>query len=301
MRVLRDDESVDAEELDLEGIKSLGDPTRMKIMQMLAENPSYPAEISSRLDIGKQQAYYHFKKLQEAELVEKTGEEKKSGGVASFYSPSSNAYVLDLGTGGEKTFVPERSENLLNFFSPLIDEGKAGGSIVVGSPDQHGEDQVRARDGHLAAEIGMKIGSYADTHNLDVMLDTEIVSQKSFERNLIILGGVLTNTIAKEFNEEFPASFPVGEFPYHGLSTPESSYSEESVGLIAKAENPEAEGKYIYLVAGIGNRGTRAAVIAFRQIEELVEGYESGEFYTVVKGLDVDGDGRIDDYEVIEK
>lgn len=56
----------------------------------------------------------------------------------------------------------------------------------------------------------------------------------------------------------------------------------------------------MFLVAGVRNEGTEAAVRAFKNLETLIEGYEGGEFYRVVRGLDLDGDGEIDDYEVVE-
>lgn len=54
------------------------------------------------------------------------------------------------------------------------------------------------------------------------------------------------------------------------------------------------------MVAGIRNRGTRGAVKAFKNLEDITEDYTGGTFYRIVRGLDMDGDGEIDDYEVIE-
>jgi len=54
-------------------------------------------------------------------------------------------------------------------------------------------------------------------------------------------------------------------------------------------------------VAGVRNKGTKAAVIAFKNLEKLIEQYMSQEAYIIVRGQDIDGDGEIDDYEVLEK
>lgn len=291
---------VDAGELDGDALKALTDPTRREILEMLAEEPAYPAEIASRLGIGKQQAYYHFDKLEDAGLVEEVREEKKSGGVATFYTSSSDGYVLDLGTGGEKTLMPPESEAARKFLEPLVSEGRIEGCIVVGSPDEHGEDQVRARDGHLAGEVGAKLGNYGRSDGKLARLDTEIVSSGDLDRNILLVGGVLTNTVTRQLNDEFPASFSTDSFPYHELRTPEDSYTGDGIGVVQKAGNPENPEKAVYMVAGVRSRGTEGAVRAFKNLEEITEGYEDGEFYRVVRGLDVDGDGEIDDYEVVE-
>lgn len=300
VRILRDGKIVDAEELDPEKVAALTEETRRDIIEILAEKPSYSAEIASKLGIGKQQAHYHFQKLKDAELVEKDHEEKKSGGTATYYRPSADAYVLDLEIGGEEFFTPARTLEVEEFLSPLVEGGSINGKIVVGSPEQHGEDQVRARDGHLAGEIGLKLGGYGRSNDISTWLDTDVVREEAFDDNLLILGGVLTNTIAKRFNDAFPVSFSLDSFPYHEIQTGNGGYSDGSIGVVAKAENPENNGKAIYLVAGIRNRGTEAAVRAFKNLEDIVEDYRGGEFYRIVRGLDMDGDGEIDDYEVVE-
>jgi DNA-binding transcriptional ArsR family regulator len=290
----------DAVELDEQKLKALNDTTRLEILRILSESPSYPSAIAEQLDISKQKAYYHFEKLKDADLLEQDHQEKRSGGLATYYKPANTGLILDLGGEGEKIFRPERTESLENFLYPLVEEGKLNGKIVVGSPDQHGPDQVRARDGHLAAELSMKLGGYASREEDVVALDTEVVRDSFFNTSLLLLGGILTNTVMKKFNSEFPSRFSGESFPYHKIQTPQSSFTDENIGLVTKTENPLDSEKSIYAVAGIRNSGTRAAVKAFKNLEDLVEGYRGGEFYAVVRGLDMDGDGKIDDYEVLE-
>lgn len=294
-------EKVDAESLNQAKIKAIDDPTRLEILGLLQEKPSYPSRIASELDISKQQAYYHFEKLKEVGLIEKVKEEKKSGGVATFYRPVASGFIVDLGGDGEKLLLPERNTSVQRFLSPMVENGELNGNIVVGSPDQHGPDQVRARDGHLAAEIGLKIGNYASTGQLSTLLDTEVNRDSRFDENMILLGGVLTNTLTKKYNDAFPAHFEGEEFPYREIRTPESSYSEDSIGVIAKTAHPEDGEKALFMVAGVRNKGTEAAVRAFKNLEDITQDYSEGDFYVIVRGLDMDGDGRIDDYEVVEK
>ncbi|MFB6144190.1 MAG: helix-turn-helix domain-containing protein [Candidatus Nanohaloarchaea archaeon] len=295
-----DDRLLEAEQVDPEGVKALEDESRLKIMRMLAEDESYPARIAEKLDIGKQKTYYHFKKLKEADLVEKSREEKKSGGLATFYTAAAESFVVDLGAEGKPRKLPEQNPEMEKFLDPLVRNGSLEGKIVVGSPDEHGPDQVRARDGHLASEIGLKLGTYAETGSLSTVLDTEVFRDESFGDNMLLLGGVLTNTVTKKFNDCFPVSFEGEEFPYREIRTPSDSYSDGEIGVIARTENPEKPGNALYMVAGVRNRGTRAAVMAFKNLEDLIHDYGDGEFYCIVRGLDMDGDGKIDSYEVVE-
>ena len=294
-------ELVDTKELDQEKLKAVKDSTRRKILENLAKKPDYPSNIAEKLGISKQKAHYHFKILKQAEIIEKVREEKHSGGLATYYRPVSGGFILDFGGKGEKTDFKERSEEVKKFLNPLIKNGELNGKIVVGSPDRHGPDQVRARDGYLAGEIGFKLGSYATTKNEVVVKDTELVKSSNYSQNMLLLGGILTNTVSKKFNHEFSASFEGEEFPYREIKTPRSSFTGEKVGIIAKTVHPEKSSCSLFLVAGVRNEGTKAAVIAFKNLENLIEQYMNQEAYIIVKGQDIDGDGEIDSYEVLEK
>lgn len=299
---VREEESrkVEALGLDFDKVKAIGDETRFQILKILQENESYPAEVAKELGVSKQKAYYHFQILEDEGLIEENREEKKSGGVATFYQPTSGGFVLDLGEEGEKITLPDRNPEVRKFLNPFVKNGELNGKIVVGSPEKHGPDQVKARDGHLAGELGIKLGGYTDSEDLSTVLDTELFRDQDFDENILMLGGVLTNTVTKKFNDEFPVSFEGEEFPYRELGTPKSTYSDDDVGVIAKTRHPLDRSKRLYMVAGVREKGTRAAVKAFKDLEELVEGYSRGDYYILVRGLDMDGDGEIDDYEVLE-
>lgn len=297
---MRDGSIVEAERLSDKQLSVLT-PLRADILEELAENPSYPAEIAEKLGCDRQKIYYHFRKMEDAGLVEKDSSSQISGGEATYYRPSEDAYVLDLDGDSEEFPVPESNSDAVSFLRPLVREKEMNGHVVAGSPDQHGPDQVRARDGHLASEIAFKLGNYSRRNSDVVLLDTEIVKKELFDRSLLLLGGVLTNVVAKEFNESFPAYFPSDKFPYRELRTPENSYGSGEIGVVAKTPNPQNRSESLFLVAGVQSKGTRAAVKAFSDLEQLVEGYEGGRFYAVVKGLDLNSDGEIDEYRVMEK
>jgi DNA-binding transcriptional ArsR family regulator len=282
-------------ELDDEMLDALGDQTRREILKLLAERPRYPSSIAKELGADKQRVYYHIQSLEDAGLIQEDHTETVSGGTATYYRPSSK--IFGIGLGEELPETGERAvENLLH---PLVQDGELAGRIVVGSPDKHGPDQVRARDGHLAGEIGLKIGPDTSLER-KVFKDTEIIRDNLFDSSMILIGGVLTNTVTKKLNPELPASFSGESFPYREITTPEASYSEEDIGMVAKTENPEGDG-CIVVVAGVRNEGTEAAVRAFKNLEDIIEDNRPEEFYAVVRGLDMDGDGEIDQYELVEK
>lgn len=251
------------EKLDKEKIAALDNETRIEILEQLRKEPDYPASIAEKLGLSKQKAHYHLKKLDESDLIEREKEGKKQA-----YRPRKRKFIYN--------HKPINSE----FLEDFPDEGL----IVVGSPDQHGEDRVRARDGHLAGDIGVRLGEIGK--NYRTMLDTKVQRDDLFERPMVILGGILTNTVAKKLNENFPAYFSGESFPYREITTPENTYTDPDIGIVSRKDNK-------IIVAGIRNTGTEAAVKAFEEIDEE-------EDYIVVKGLDMNGDGEIDDYEVLE-
>ena len=277
-------------DLDDEMLEALGDSTRRRIMRELEEQPMYPAELADRLEADPQRIYYHIRKLEDAGLIIRDREESVSGGTATYYRPASNGFVL-----GDVDSTDNPIEDILE---PMILEDELDGRIVVGSPDKHGPDQVRARDGHLAGEIGMKIG--VSSEDRIVYKDTEVIRDELFGSSILMIGGVLTNTVTKKFNKEFPARFHGENFPYREIETPDATYNEESIGIVARTGNPESDGCLV-MVAGVSNAGTEAAVRAFKNLEDLLENRRPGEFYVVVRGLDMDGDGEIDQYELVEK
>jgi DNA-binding transcriptional ArsR family regulator len=300
VKVIDEDGALEAEKLTDEQIEALGDSIRIEILRHLSKEPAYPSSLSEKFECSKQKLYYHFEKLEEAGLIEQDRTENVSGGEATFFKSSRDAFAILLNEEFEDFPLPDANTAARDFLEPFIEESKIKGYLVAGSPDQHGPDQVRARDGHLTSEIAFKLGNYARKNTGLVKLDTEIVAEKRFNENLFLVGGVLTNTVAKRFSESFPAYFPDEEFPYRELRTPDNSYGSGDIGVIAKTSNPEEREKSIFLVAGVQQKGTRAAVKAFSDLEEIVENYEAGQFYAVVKGLDLNSDGSIDDYRVIE-
>jgi len=89
-----------------------------------------------------------------------------------------------------------------------------------------------------------------------------------------------------------------------GLSSNKTSriYTADVAGLIAKIANPWDSSKRIIVLAGNKAVGTKACVLALANFWSKTLRDYCGEdsFATVIQGLDLDGDGKVDSIEVNE-
>ena len=69
--------SIPTTEVDISKLKTITSDLSYSIVKLLAENPSYPFELSKRLKVHEQKIYYHIKNLKKAGLI-KVVEEKRS-------------------------------------------------------------------------------------------------------------------------------------------------------------------------------------------------------------------------------
>ncbi len=289
-----------------EGLKGLLNETRWTILTALAEEPSYPAALADRLDLHEQKVYYHIREMRDHGIIEIASREERSGSIAKYYKPTAHAYTLQLPNSDRQLAdLPAQEDTpARRFLDQFITSGRIDGRIVVGSPDPHGPHQVRGRDGHFAVDIAALLGRHGSLEDELSRLDTDIKNESAYDDNLFLVGGPLTNVITAEFNEYLPVRFDQQNFPYRRLISEQTGeeYSEGTIGLIAKTPNPEATEKTATVIAGIRNTGTRAAVLGLTQhAEKVLDEYEGEDTWArVVRGRDMDGDGRIDAVETVE-
>ncbi len=289
-------------------LKGLFNDSRWQILKVLAEKPAYPAQIAKNLKMHEQKVYYHIRQLEASGLVEIVLKEEHSGALAKYYSPTAYAFALELPGGDESLLsspMKEEHKKFSEFMMPFISGGKFNALIVVGSPDPHGPHQVRARDGHYAIELAMFFGPYAIMPKKQfVFLDTDVKSQKIYNENLIVIGGVLTNMVAKEVNKSLSIYFDEEMFPYRTIFSRRTgkTYSEENIGIIVKAANPKNPEKSVLIVAGNTHWGTKAAIKAITTMaDEVFKNYKKEDSWgVIVQGFDLDGDGRMDAVKIIE-
>ncbi|MFB6075578.1 MAG: helix-turn-helix domain-containing protein [Candidatus Aenigmatarchaeota archaeon] len=293
---------------DPEKMKGLLNETRWEILKLIAERPMYPAEISKKLKIHEQKVYYHIKQLQKNGLIKIKEKEERGGALAKYFTVQDYAFALELPYGDEKILdfpVQKKVSNLNNFLNPFLQNGKINGKIIVGSPDPHGNHQVRARDGHYATDLALFLGQHASLpEDFSVRLDVDIKAERGYDDNLFLVGGVLTNVITTEMNSYLPVKFDLKNFPFRNIISERTgeNYTEDTCGIIAKITNPKNMKKSVFIIAGNRYVGTKSAVLAFtRYTDEVLENYEGEDNWArVIVGKDMKGDGKVDDIEILE-
>lgn len=275
------------------------------IVQELQVKESYPKELAKKLGINEQTVYYYINKLEKAGLISVVRTEEKQGALCKYYAPTASVFAAEL-EGGEHP-LPHQSSPALpevhSFFREFDTKGTFNGSIVVGSPAPHGPFLTAARDGHYAVQLSMFLGSLFSLENRFVIkLDTEAKAENAVDRNLVIFGGPVTNTLCSDANNHLQIKFAYeNAWSIYSPKT-NTNYSGELDGLIAKIKNPWDATKKLVVVAGLKQEGTKACVVALtQQYRKVLEKYEKHkDFYAVVRGLDRDGDGKVDDIELLE-
>lgn len=275
-----------------------------KILTSLANKPMYPAELARELNVYHQTVYYHIKRLELSGLIERSESKIVRGGRANFFSLSFQGYAVEFNIEGE-TLKPtfQAPRQLGTFFKEFVDGGTFNGWIVVGSPVPHGPNMTQGRDGHYAIQLGFTLGQFVGIpSNFPVKLDVDVKAEKLERSNLIIVGGPRTNIIASELNEHLPIRFKEGGFWGSIIDDKGSLYSSELDCLIAKVRNPWDRDRVCIIAAGLSGAGTKAAIIGLSNYSGLIlQGYSGGEFACVLRGIDLNSDGKVDSVEILRR
>ncbi len=257
--------------------------TALEILQVL-DRPRTLKEISKSVNISPQAAFYHLKRMIKGGVVKHTSEGK--------YVRTHDAYGVILDRKPVRNNIPS---HIIRFFNEFVERGVWTSNIVVGAPDPHGYFLRRARDGHYSTMLGYLIGRYFEVSGFFVKVDSDMITSWR-ENNLILLGGPISNMVTYELLEEKKVFFDVSS-PL--IIEARKQYGSEYAGVIAKLKH---NGKWYILVAGVSSVGTKSAVYALSlNTEEILSSYRGGEYYWIVEGYDVNGDGHIDVVKVLEK
>jgi DNA-binding transcriptional ArsR family regulator len=281
-------------------LKMIDHPIRLKILEMLASKPMYPAELAKELKMHEQKIYYHIKQMANSGLLEVVEKEEIRGTVAKKFSPKvmNFSFVMSKDWKDMKTVLEDKDKDIMNFFSPFIKDSLIQSDIVVGSPDPHGPHKARARDGHYAIDLALFLGGYCRNEGFAAKLDTDVDLKAA--QNHILVGGPVTNLMVAKVNDFLPARFSDNK-PW-GIITKKNTYTEESIGMICRIPNPYNPEYHIMVIAGIRFLGTKSAVMALStKIKEVIYRYTGQkEFYSIVQGFDLDGDGKLDSIDILE-
>lgn len=289
-----------------DGFKPASGRVGQKILALLTSGPKYPAEMARSLNTHHQTVYYHIGRLEKAGLISRVRSEHIRGGEANLYALASDGYAVEFPVKGEPLPTLRssgRSKALGRFFKEFLRGGEFDGWVVVGSPLQHGEAGTQARDGHYAVQLGFALGQFVTLPSrFPVKLDVDLRAEKLTASNLIVVGGPRTNVIAEELNPHLKVRFSQGGFWSSITDDEGKSYGSELDCIVEKTRNPWDQTKTCVLAAGLTGAGTKAAIIGVCNFaEELFKNYTSGDFAALLRGVDRDGDGKVDSVEILKE
>ncbi|MBI2523421.1 S-layer protein [Candidatus Woesearchaeota archaeon] len=291
--------SLPAKEIKFNNLKNFGTELAQKILKSIADEAKYPADIAKELKVHEQKVYYHIRNLEKAGVIEVVKKETKQGAVANYYALTEPAFVVKL-KDLEPTQKISQFKNESTYLEPFIKNGKLDALIVVGSPDPHGPDKARSRDGYYGIDLALFLGTFLNyVPEFNVKLDTD-VRENDLDGNLILLGGPITNKTMERFNDKLPIKFENGSIK---STITNENYPHDECGMIVKVKNPVNKDKGILIVAGKRFAGTRAAIIAFlKHFKKITNGnaHNKNIMANVVEGVDLDSDGIVDDVEFRE-
>jgi len=286
-----------------DAIAAAAHPVAWRILVELGREPDYPGNLARRLRMHEQKVYYHINRLRRAGLLRVVREEHGQGAPARVLAPAAEAFALVLPGGGTAATGPAPLVGpIRTFLGEFEKDGVLDAWIVLGAPTPHGPFLTAARDSPYATQLGLFLGRYFGLRRgLAVKLDTEVKAEGLEKGNLVLVGGPVANIVSLDLNPRLAVTFDWKEVWRLRSARTGKTYAEDTIGLVAKVANPWREGAWILLLAGLHYSGTIASLLAVTDhTDALLRGYEGGELYRVVQGLDRDGDGRLDDVHVLE-
>ena len=289
-----------------DGFKPASGEVGQKILSLLSTGPKYPAEMARSLGTHHQTVYYHISRLEKAGLVTRVRSEQIHGGEAIHYALASDGYAVEFPVKGEPmptVASTSRSRALGRFLKEFFKDGEFDGWIVVGSPVEHGEARTLARDGHYAVQLGFAIGQFVTLPTkFPVKLDVDLRSEKLQGSNLLVVGGPRTNILAEDLNQHLKVKFSQGGFWSSIVDGEGKNYGSELDCIVEKVQNPWDSSKTCVIAAGLTGAGTKAAIIGICNFaDQLFQKYRSGDFAALLRGVDRDGDGKVDSVDVLKQ
>src|SRR2546425_4885998 len=288
---------------DPDALAAATHPMAWRILTELAKAPDYPSALAKRMRAHEQKVYYHINRLREAGLLRVVREEQGQGAPAKILAPTAEAFALVLPGGGSAFHeAPPPAAPLRAFLGDFAKDGVLDAWIVLGAPSPHGPYLTASRDSPFEAQLGLFLGRYfVPRRGLAVKLDTEVKAEGLEKGNLIVVGGPVANIVSLDLNPKLAVTFDWSQVWRLRSTRTGKAYADDTIGVVAKVPNPWRDGAWILLTAGLHYPGTIASLLALTDFTDVVlKGYEGGELYRVVQGLDRDGDGRLDDLHVLE-
>jgi DNA-binding transcriptional ArsR family regulator len=296
----RDNEEVyKAKEVEVKKLNVFGSELAIKIIKELAKKPACAMDLARSLNEHEQKIYYHLRRLEKAGIISLERTEIRAGALAKIYKIEHSYLAVKLfDTKPLKYFARPKEIEILH---PFIKEGRMNSIIVVSSPDPHGRFGAASSDGYAAIDLALFLGSFLKKVEINYRLDTQI-GEKDLKENLILVGGPKANIVVDKINKFLPIYFDEKNDWQIVSTLSKTVYRDEDVGLVIKMRNPFEQKSFVFLFCGKRFKGTRAATLALiKHAKELEDGnkFKDG-IARVVKGVDKDADGIIDDCIFLE-
>lgn len=204
MKILKEENGevffLNTTQINLKNISSLKNEVALKILKLISKNSMYPKQIAKTLKLHEQNIYYYIKKLEEAKLIKISKKEKINGILANYYVLESKSFFIKFSEFEKATTFLEKKSS---FLEPFISDGKLDALIVVGSPDPHGPQKARSKDGYFGMDLALFLGSFLNfVPESRVKLDTEISNYELENNNLIVIGGPIVNKVTSFVNKK---------------------------------------------------------------------------------------------------
>jgi DNA-binding transcriptional ArsR family regulator len=105
---------------DPEAFQLLGDETRRKIVFLLRVKEMTVSQIAAELNLTPQAVYHHIKKLQKADMVEVTREERIDHLIESYYRTTAETFFCSVGkTPRSRELAEDQVRTVLNALKKL--------------------------------------------------------------------------------------------------------------------------------------------------------------------------------------
>jgi len=286
--------------IDPEKAGVLSSDLALRVLVEISKRPQCAMDVARKLRQHEQKIYYHVRRLEGAGIVKMIGSEKRVGSFAKIYSVVSPYVTVKLFDGSHVSDLKTKPAHA-DFFRNFIKNGRLNATIVVGSSEPHGKYGAQAYDAPAAIDLALMLGTFVKDASPNYKLDTEM-RDEDMSQNLILIGGPKANIIIERINSKLPAYFDTRK-DFNIVSRMSGSvYSVDQVGMVVKMKNPYDEKREIIVLSGKHLNGTKAAVVAMmRHMRKLndVSG-KDGSVARIVRGIDRNSDGKIDDVEFLE-
>ena len=288
-----------AKEMEVKKMNVFGSELSVKIINELARKPACAMDLARALNEHEQKIYYHLRRLEKAGIISLERTEVRAGALTKIYKIDSPYIALKLFDDKPIEYFIRPKE--LEILHPFIENGKMNSIIIVSSPDPHGRFGAASSDGYAAIDLALFLGSFLKEPEINYRLDTQ-VDEDDLKKNLILLGGPKANIVVDRLNKFLPIYFDEKNEWQIVSTLSKNVYRDDDIGLIIKMRNPFNPKNYVLMFCGRRFKGTRAATLALiKHANELEKNNRFREgIARLVKGVDRDSDGIIDDCIFIE-